>query len=657
MPVKQEGGMAFQSPKVLPKFAWPRSIRRKMSEERGPRGIEWALLAVMAAMAAFAVLATGGVRGVDFAIIELLMVAALGLSVVRLWVHDKPTFHLSPVHWAVLAFVAYVSLRFATADIHYLAEDEWTHIMLYAVFFILLTFHVFRTQHSQVLLIVLVTVAVGSSLYAAYQYFSSNTMVWHFQRPAIYARRGSGTFINPNNFAGYVAVLLPMMVVIVLAARVSVTTRFLAGYAALMFLVGLVVSASRGGLLAAAGGMLALIFLLVRQKPFRMPALIMLAVLLLGSFVVVSQVTLAQKRFENLQSVVVGEDARVLLWQSAEEMWRDHLWVGVGPGHYDAVFPQYRPDILQQRKPYFAHNEYLNTLADYGLVGALLVLVAIGAAEFAFRYGWKGLRRNASNLDCARSNRLALLLGAASGVTASLVHAFFDYNFHVPAYALLVVFLLGLMTVAWRADNSRWWWRPRVGGKVMLTVLSLLLATWFGLHATKRTKEIKVLSQAHKAGFDSPEYLTLLEQALVTEPRNALTAYDIGEHFRTISLEAKEGYEKSGQTALQWFARAAKLDPHDSYIPLRQGMTHIWLRENATAKPYLAEADRLNPKDYYTLALLGWCYFEMAEYQEAIRYFEKSWAFRNYGNDVTETYLPRARARLQEEQAKTEEKP
>jgi len=627
-----------------------------MSEERGPRGIEWALLAVMAAMAAFAVLATGGIREVDFAILEMLMVAALGLSVVRLWLHEKPVFHLSPVLWAVLAFAGYVSLRFATADIHYLAEDEWARVMLYAAFFVVFTFHVFRTQHSQVLLIVLATVAVGSSLYAAYQYFSGSNLVWHFQRPPLYARRGSGTFFNPNNFAGYVAVLLPMMVAIVMVARVSITTRFLAGYAALMFLVGLAVSASRGGLLAAGGGLLALIFLLVRQRPFRMPALIMLAVLLLGSFIVMSQATLAQKRFQDLQHVVAGEDARVLLWQSAEEMWRDHFWLGVGPGHYDAVFPQYRPDILQQRKPYFVHNEYLNTLADYGLVGALLVLVAIGTAECAFRYGWKGLRRDAANLDGARSNRLALLLGASAGVTAALVHALFDYNFHMPAYVLLVVFFLGLMAVAWRTDNSRWWWRPRVAGKLVVTVLSLALATWFGLHATKRTQEAKLLAQAKKAGFDSPEYLPLLEKAVATDPKNALTAYDIGEHYRSLSLAAGDGYEITGRTALQWFARAAKLDPYDSYIPLRQGMTLIWLGENVPAQPFLAEAERLNPKDYYTLALLGWCHFEMAEYQEAVRFFELSLAFRNYSNEVAVDYLPRARARLQE-QANRGEKP
>ncbi|MGV3756762.1 MAG: O-antigen ligase family protein [Verrucomicrobiota bacterium] len=619
-----------------------------MSEERGPRGIEWTLLAVMAALAAFAVLATGGIRAVDFAIVEYLMAAALGLSVLRLWVHQQPVFHVSPVLWSVLAFTGYVTWRTFTADIPYLAEDEWTRVLLYTAFFVIFTFHLFRPQYSQALLVVLATVAIGSSLYAAYQYFSGSNKVWHFFRPDLYAKRGSGTFINPNNFAGYVAVLLPMMVAVVMAARVSVTTRFLAGYAALMFMVGLAVSASRGGLLAAGGGLLALIFLLVRQKAFRLPALVLLTVLILSGFAVLSQTTLTQWRLQQMKHTSVDLDSRFLLWQSAEEMWRDHLWLGVGPGHYDAVFPQYRPDIMQQRQPYFAHNEYLNTLADYGLIGALLVLVAIGSVEFAFRHGWQGLRREADNLAAARSNRLALLLGASAGVVAALIHALFDYNFHIPAYALLVIFFLGVMTVAWRTDNARWWWRPQVLGKVVFSVLCLLLAGWFIVHANKRTGEAKLLAQSKRTGLQSPEYPQLLEAARKVEPKNALTVYDLAEHHRDQSWAARSDFKQAGERALELYSQAALLDPHDSYIPLRQAMTLVWIGGGAKAKPYLDAAERLNPKDYFTLAHIGWCHFQLQEYGEAKRYFERSLLLRGFGNKIAETYLPQAEARLQE---------
>ncbi|HEY1171382.1 MAG TPA: O-antigen ligase family protein [Verrucomicrobiae bacterium] len=616
-----------------------------MSEERGPRKIEWALLAVMAAMASTAVLATGGFRIVDFAIIEYFMAAALGISILRVWFHQEPVFHLSPVFWAMAVFVLYVTIRFALADIHYVAEEEWTRMMLYVAFFILFTFHLFRPQYTHALLLTVAVVAVGSSLYAAYQYFTNSNKVWHFIRPEMFNRRGSGTFINPNNLAGYVAVLLPMMIAVVMVARVNIITRCLAAYAGFMFLVGLGATASRGGIFAAGIGMIALVVMLVRLPAFRMSALIMLAVLLLGGFAVLSRADVAQARLQKMQSTNLEQDGRFLVWQSAEEMWRDHLWLGVGPGHYDSVFPQYRPEILQQRKPLFAHNEYLNTLADYGIVGALLVLAAVVAAELAFRYGWRNLKRESTSRDGARSNRLALLMGGAAGITAALAHALFDYNFHIPAYALLLMFFTGILAVAWRTDNTRWWWRPQLSGKAVLTALSLALAVWFGMHAHKRTKEAALLAGAERTKPGSPEHLQFLEAAFKVEPRNGFTAHAIGVHYMTLAALNKP----TEKDALEWFAKAGQLDPHDSYVPLHQAVTHILINETKDVKSYLDDADRLNPKDYYTLAQIGWCYFRLMNYEEAIRYFERSLRLRDYANPTATELLPLSRELLEQQ--------
>lgn len=605
--------------------------------------MEWTLLCVLAAMAAISVLATGAIRPEDFAILEWLMVAALGLSVVRLWVHEKPVFHLSPVLWTVLGFTAYATFRFATADSHFFAEEEWTRILLYAAFFMALTFHVFRPQHSQALIVTLGVVASASSLYAAYQYFAGSNEVWHFVRPENYSRRGSGTFINPNNFAGYMALLLPMLVAWLIAGRINAALRFVAGYAALVLGVGLVVSASRGGLLAATGGLLALVFMLVRQKAFRLPALIMLTVLVLGGLVAIGQTKLTQWRIAQTQRTELDRDARFLMWQSAEEMWRDHVWLGVGPGHYDAVFPQYRPDLLQRIKPYFAHNDYLNTLADYGLIGALLILGVILAAEFGFRHGWRHLRREADDMQGARSNRLALLLGASAGVTAALIHALFDYNFHIPAYALLFVFYLAVMATAWRTDNDRWWWRPLAGGKTVLTCLCVAAAVWFGLHAQKRIKETILLTELRQTKYSAPEYPALLLAVVQCDPQNPQSAYELAEYHRACSWEQNRDFKEQGRQALEWYAKAAQLNPHAPLVPLRQAMTLTWIGEGAAAEPYLKEAERLAPNDYYTLGNIGWCYFQQDKYAEALKYLELSHQRLGYENPVAETYLPLAR--------------
>jgi len=607
------------------------------------------LLAVMVSIAGFSLLATGAVRSVDFVFVEYLTAVALVLAIVRLWIHRQPAFHLSPVLWTVLAFTGYCFFRSTQADIPYVAEDEWMRVWVYAAFFGMLTFHLFRPQYLQTFLAIVAVLAVGSCLYAAYQYFTGSDRVWHFIRPATYARRGSGTFINPNNFAGYMAVLLPVAMSFIIVGRMKITARMLVTYAALMFIVGLVVAASRGALFAAAVGMAMLAVVLLRQPAFRLPAVVMVGVLVLGAIGFAGRDSLAQKRVQDTSMVQLEKDTRIMLWQSASEMWRDHLLLGIGPGQYDDVFPQYRPALLQRRQPLYAHNEYLNTLADYGVVGALLVLLAIVAAELGFRYSWLKFRRDGDSIDSVRSNRHALVIGASCGVTVALAHAMFDYNFHMPAYALLVVFLLALLAIFWRTDNARWWWRPKLAGKLVLTLICLVSAAGFVWHGHKRYTEQRLLERFERANINKPQYLELLHAALAVEPKNSRTLYEIGEYYRAGSWAANDNFKDEGHRAMEWFAKAAALNPHDSYIPLRQAMTLTWIGEPKETKHYLDLAEKLNPKDYYTLAQIGWCYFQQGNYQEALRYLETSFKFLGYDNSVAEVYLPITRARLKEQ--------
>ena len=66
---------------------------------------------------------------------------------------------------------------------------------------------------------------------------------------------------------------------------------------------------------------------------------------------------------------------RFSIWWSAARMWRDNVWWGVGPGHFDYRYSQYRlPDAVQIPRAGYAHNEYLNTLADWGVAAGLALL-------------------------------------------------------------------------------------------------------------------------------------------------------------------------------------------------------------------------------------------------------------------------------------------
>ena len=102
--------------------------------------------------------------------------------------------------------------------------------------------------------------------------------VWNLVSP--YPGRASGTYISPNNLAGFLEMLLPLAVAYLLAGRMSAILRILLGYAALIMAAGLAVTLSRGGWVAAAAGLLALLLTLPGHRNHRWRALLLLLVLL-----------------------------------------------------------------------------------------------------------------------------------------------------------------------------------------------------------------------------------------------------------------------------------------------------------------------------------------------------------------------------------------
>jgi O-antigen ligase len=69
---------------------------------------------------------------------------------------------------------------------------------------------------------------------------------------------------------------------------------------------------------------------------------------------------------------------RLAHWQAAMAMASAHLWTGVGLGNYEVAYAEYAlprwPNALGH-----AHNDYLNTLAETGLVGVTGYVLGWGA--------------------------------------------------------------------------------------------------------------------------------------------------------------------------------------------------------------------------------------------------------------------------------------
>jgi O-antigen ligase/tetratricopeptide (TPR) repeat protein len=140
--------------------------------------------------------------------------------------------------------------------------------------------------------------------------------------------------------------------------------------------------------------------------------------------------------------VVFDSGVRSQYWAMAAEQWVDFPIVGAGSRSFSyECFRYWSPNLpTQNANPEFVHNEYLQLLADYGLVGLLLILVLLGwhfyrggkqVRLLAVKIGEGGLKRG--------SNAMALAIAGISGMTAMAVHICFDFRTHLLANLLLLV--------------------------------------------------------------------------------------------------------------------------------------------------------------------------------------------------------------------------
>ena len=319
-------------------------------------------------------------------------------------------------------------------------------------------------------------------------------------------------------------------------------------------------------------------------------------------------------------------------------MWRENPWWGVGPAHYDYRFRAWRP-VTEQKQPDRAHNDYLNTLADWGIVGVALVTSAWVLLGAGVVRTWKFVSGGQSDLGGRSSNKFALVLGASLGLIAILIHSVVDFNMHIPANAILAITLMALLSSSLRFASEKYWFTARMPAKILATIFlsaGMCYLSWQGI---RRAQEFHWRTQAQLESEISTNRVVALEKAYAVEPFNAANAYELGETFRLQSWEGNEDYEELAKQALKWFDRSTKLNPFDGYNFLRTGMCLDWIHQQEQAGPFFDRAVALDPNGYFTTAYMGWHYVQLKDYAAAKVWFDRSEHLNWEDNVIAETYL------------------
>jgi O-antigen ligase len=106
----------------------------------------------------------------------------------------------------------------------------------------------------------------------------------------------------------------------------------------------------------------------------------------------------------------------------ALRMWGDHPLLGVGLNDFEAAYPRYQ-SFASDLSIDHAHNDYVEAVAETGLLGALLILSAL---ELILRLTFRDWSHP------FRSQAGWIRLGAAIGCCGTLAHSLGDFNLHTP---------------------------------------------------------------------------------------------------------------------------------------------------------------------------------------------------------------------------------
>jgi O-antigen ligase len=276
---------------------------------------------------------------------------------------------------------------------------------------------------------------------------------------AIWQRGTFGPFVNRNHFAGFLEMGVGLAGGLIIGR--SVRRELLAIYASglLVICAGIVLSASRGGLLALGAEVifLAMVFIpsfFARRKE-RTPWMIVVTrsvgVVFLGAAVIFGSIFLvgseglvkniAQTRGEVTSEAPATERySRLDIWSATRRLIEDHPYFGVGLGAYQYAYTRYDLSSGAQRVEQ-SHNDYLQIVADAGLAGGLIALVFIVIL----------FTRGLSASQTRDRRKRAIILGALTGCFGIAVHSFVDFNLQITANAQLFLALAAVAT----AERSR----------------------------------------------------------------------------------------------------------------------------------------------------------------------------------------------------------
>ncbi len=247
-----------------------------------------------------------------------------------------------------------------------------------------------------------------------------------------------GSFVNRHNFAAYMEMTLCLPLGLMFVGAVEKDRRLLYATAIALMGVALILSGSRGGLIALLAAIFLIIILTTKTENTKQLALkIGLSVLLLTTVVIGSALIGGETSLARIAEADSSPTTRTHIWSVTLSVIKNNFPFGAGFGAFGVAYPPF-DSLNGLERVEQAHNDYLEVTATAGIIGLMI------GGFFLFQLFRTGLK----NYHTADTFRRGICVGALAGCFAILVHSLFDFVLHTTAIAMLFITLVSLVAVS-----------------------------------------------------------------------------------------------------------------------------------------------------------------------------------------------------------------
>ncbi|MEM7828072.1 MAG: tetratricopeptide repeat protein, partial [Candidatus Aenigmatarchaeota archaeon] len=434
--------------------------------------------------------------------------------------------------------------------------------------------------------------------------------------------RAFSTFIHPNTMAGYLCLIIPLCMYIIIE-EISMIRNAIYAAALSILITSLLFTYSRGGWITSTAGFIAFMFFLFYERISLKKAIpiflgIIVGFILFFSFryysidIINRDLPSIQERISKLELKGISIQGRLVLWKGALNIIKHNPIFGTGIGTFMHAYPHYQEKVFYSR---YAHNTYLQMWSETGIIGLAAFFIPV--------------------ILCLKTKpvmeKLNLYKFAMISLFLFLLHNAIDFDWESPAIMATFFIILSMITYTGEVNiqNDTSLIRLSEGRLVRRYIISSLLTIALCLIIL-----LPCLSDGYfvmaRSLFEQGKY-----EDAIHAIRKARGLFPIrGEHY----YGEAEIYKKMGDVykkreyydeALSYVKRAIHLEPLNPYFRRELGIIYWILKDYEKAIEEFRRAVEITPGNVFLHNTLGKAYMYLGRLDDAKRQLRRALELEN----------------------------